>query len=229
MAIDPRTGEILALVTHPSYEPNDIEDNFPELIEESDAPLLNRATQSLYPPGSTFKLITSAAALKAGVEPSDEFFDPGFLDTPGYRVFNYQGKDFGRITFAEALVFSVNVIFAKIAIRRWAPISCTKRPKTSATATPTTTSYCRSPGATSATRRTSGSRGTRPRSPSARTGSPQRLRDGPRDRRRGQRRRDDGARLVREVRSPTESSWTGRPRASDGRRWTRGPPTPSTR
>ncbi|MDQ3568758.1 MAG: penicillin-binding protein 2 [Actinomycetota bacterium] len=116
MAIDPKTGEVLALVTYPSYEPNDIDDNFPELIEDPAAPLLNRATQSLYPPGSTFKIITSSAALKAGVEPSDEFFDPGFLDFPGFRVTNYQGKDYGELTFAEALAFSVNVIFAKIAI-----------------------------------------------------------------------------------------------------------------
>jgi peptidoglycan glycosyltransferase len=117
MAIDPKTGEILALVSYPSYEPNNIDENFPQLANDPSTPLFNRATQSLYPPGSTFKVITAAAALKAGVRPSDEFFDPGFLDTPGYRVINYQRKDFGRLTFAEALAFSVNVIFAKIAIR----------------------------------------------------------------------------------------------------------------
>jgi penicillin-binding protein A len=121
MAVDPKTGEILALVSYPSYEPNNIDENFPQISEDPDFPLINRATQSLYPPGSTFKVITAAAALKAGVRPSDEFFDPGFLDTPGYRVVNYQGKDFGRLTFAEALAFSVNVIFAKIAIREVGP------------------------------------------------------------------------------------------------------------
>ena len=121
MAIDPKTGEILALASYPSFDPNNIDDNFEELAQDPDAPLLNRATQSLYPPGSTFKVITSAAALKAGVRPSDEFFDPGFLDTPGYRVTNYQGKDYGKLSFAEALAFSVNVIFAKIAIREVGP------------------------------------------------------------------------------------------------------------
>lgn len=121
VAIDPKTGEILALASYPSFDPNNIDDNFPELAQDPDAPLLNRATQSLYPPGSTFKVITSAAALKAGVRPSDEFFDPGYLDTPGYRVTNYQGKDYGCLTFAEALAFSVNVIFAKIAIREVGP------------------------------------------------------------------------------------------------------------
>jgi peptidoglycan glycosyltransferase len=116
MAIDPKTGEILALATYPSFDANNIDETLPELSQDSNAPLVNRATQSLYPPGSTFKVITSAAALKAGVQPSDEFFDPGFLDTPGYRVTNYQNKDYGKLTFAEALAFSVNVIFAKIAI-----------------------------------------------------------------------------------------------------------------
>ena len=121
MAIDPKTGEILALASYPSFDPNNIDENFPQLIEDPRTPLYNRATQSLYPPGSTFKVITSAAALKAGVRPSDEFFDPGSLETPGYTVYNYQGKDYGKLTFAEALAFSVNVIFAKIAIREIGP------------------------------------------------------------------------------------------------------------
>jgi peptidoglycan glycosyltransferase len=116
MAIDPKTGEILALATYPSYDNNNIDENLPELSQDPDAPLINRATQSLYPPGSTFKVITSAAALKTGVQPTDEFFDPGQLETPGYTVTNYQGKDYGRVTFAEALAYSINVIFAKIAI-----------------------------------------------------------------------------------------------------------------
>ncbi|MDP9487600.1 MAG: penicillin-binding protein 2, partial [Actinomycetota bacterium] len=116
MAIDPKTGEILALATYPSFDANNIDENLPELSQRSDAPLINRATQSLYPPGSTFKVITSAAALRAGVQPSDKFFDPGYLDTPGYRVTNYQNRDFGTVTFAAALAFSINVIFAKIAI-----------------------------------------------------------------------------------------------------------------
>jgi penicillin-binding protein A len=121
MAIDPKTGEILALATYPSYDPNNLDETFPELAKDPAAPLLNRATQSLYPPGSTFKVITSSAALKAGVQPTDEFFDPGYLDTPGYRVVNYQRKSFGELTFAKALVYSVNVIFAKIAIREVGP------------------------------------------------------------------------------------------------------------
>jgi penicillin-binding protein A len=121
IAIDPKTGEILALATYPSFDSNNIDENFPDLANSSNAPLLNRATQSLYPPGSTFKVITSAAALRAGVSPTDTFFDPGFFKTPGYTVTNYQGKDYGELTFAEALAFSVNVIFAKIAVKEVGP------------------------------------------------------------------------------------------------------------
>ena len=121
MAIDPKTGEILALATCPSFDPNDIDRTFPELASAPNAPLINRATQSLYPPGSTFKVITAAAALEAGVRPTDEFFDPGNYDLPGYRVVNYQRKAHGELTFAEALAFSVNVIFAKVALKEVGP------------------------------------------------------------------------------------------------------------
>ena len=121
IAINPKNGEILALATYPSFDNNNIDETLPDLSQQPDAPLINRATQSLYPPGSTFKVITAAAALKAGVQPSDEFFDSGELETPGYTVTNYQGKDFGRLSFAEALAYSVNVIFAKLAINEIGP------------------------------------------------------------------------------------------------------------
>ena len=121
MAIAPKTGEVLALASCPSYDPNNIDENYSQLAEAPNAPLFNRATQALYPPGSTFKVITAAAALQAGVRPSDEFFDPGYYDLPGYRVVNYQRKAHGRLSFAEALAYSVNVIFAKIAVRELEP------------------------------------------------------------------------------------------------------------
>lgn len=116
VAFDPRTGEVLALVSHPSYDPNNIDENFPELSEDPDSPLLNRATQALYPPGSTFKVITSAAALELGVEPDREFVDDGTYETPGYTVRNYQNRSRGEVTFTQALVFSINVVFAEIGV-----------------------------------------------------------------------------------------------------------------
>ena len=114
VALNPKTGEILSLVSYPSFDPNNIDDNFEELVEDPNQPLLNRATQGLYPPGSVFKVITAAAALEAGVKPSDKFKDNGTYETPGYTVYNYKAREYGEQTFEQALANSVNTIFAKI-------------------------------------------------------------------------------------------------------------------
>jgi penicillin-binding protein A len=116
VAVDPKNGEILAMATHPSFDPNNIDETFPELSRDPDAPLINRAIQSLYAPGSTFKVITAAAALEAGVSPTQEFVDDGTYELPGYTVHNFQGKVYGKVTFTQALVFSINAIFAKIGV-----------------------------------------------------------------------------------------------------------------
>ncbi len=116
VAVDPRNGEILALASSPSYDPNNIDRTFPELSTDPDAPLIDRAIQSLYPPGSTFKVVTAAAALEAGLSPTQTFVDDGNYELTGYTVVNYKGKKYGRVTFTEALVFSINAIFAKIGV-----------------------------------------------------------------------------------------------------------------
>ena len=114
VAVDPNNGEILAMASYPSFDPNNIDQTFPELSRDPDAPLINRAVQSLYPPGSTFKVITAAAALEAGVSPTREFVDDGTYELPGYTVHNFQGKEYGKVTFTQALVYSINAIFARI-------------------------------------------------------------------------------------------------------------------
>jgi peptidoglycan glycosyltransferase len=116
VALNPKNGEILALASSPSFDPNNIDQSFPELVQAPDSPLVNRATQSLYPPGSVFKVVTAAAALEAGVSPKQNFFDDGSYELPGYTVQNFQGKDYGQVTFTRALAYSINVIFAKIAV-----------------------------------------------------------------------------------------------------------------
>ena len=127
VALNPKNGEILALVSYPSFDPNNIDETFPELAQDPTSPLINRATQSLYPPGSTFKVITAAAALLSGVQPTDHFFDDGSYELPGYTVRNFQLKDYGRVTFTEALVYSINVVFAKIAVERIGPEALAQR------------------------------------------------------------------------------------------------------
>lgn len=116
MAMNPQTGEILALVSYPSYDPNNIDDNFDSLINDESEPLLNRATQGLYPPGSVFKVVTAAAALKDGVTPSDIFTDTGVYERPGYTVVNYDDGIYGTVDFATALALSINTIFAQVAV-----------------------------------------------------------------------------------------------------------------
>jgi penicillin-binding protein A len=118
VAVDPQNGEILAMASYPSFDPNGIDESFPELSTDPDSPLINRAVQSLYPPGSTFKVITAAAALEAGVSPTQQFVDDGTYELPGYTVHNYKGREYGRVTFTESLVFSINAIFAKIAVEK---------------------------------------------------------------------------------------------------------------
>ncbi|HEX8259786.1 MAG TPA: penicillin-binding protein 2 [Rubrobacteraceae bacterium] len=114
VALNPKNGEILSLVSYPSFDPNNIDGNFEELTEDPSFPLLNRATQGLYPPGSTFKVITAAAALEGGVKPSDRYRDNGTYETPGYTVYNYRGREYGQQTFEQALANSVNTIFARV-------------------------------------------------------------------------------------------------------------------
>ncbi|MGI9049076.1 MAG: peptidoglycan D,D-transpeptidase FtsI family protein [Rubrobacteraceae bacterium] len=118
VALDPKTGDVLAMVSYPSYDPNNIDQRFPELQQDPNNPLLNRATQGLYAPGSIFKVITAAAALKKGVKPTDPYFDSGKYETPGYTVVNYGNYSYGQVTFAKALALSINVIFAKIAVEK---------------------------------------------------------------------------------------------------------------
>jgi penicillin-binding protein A len=116
VAVNPNNGEILAMASSPSFDPNNIDQTFPELSRDPDAPLINRAVQSLYPPGSTFKVITASAALEAGVSPTQEFVDDGTYELPGYTVHNFQGKKYGKVTFTQALVYSINAIFARIGV-----------------------------------------------------------------------------------------------------------------
>lgn len=117
VAIDPNNGDVLAMVSYPSFDANNIDERFQELQQDENRPLLNRATQGLYTPGSVMKVITAAAALEKGVKPTDVFFDSGKYQTPGYTVVNYGDASYGRVTFAKALALSINVIFAKIAIK----------------------------------------------------------------------------------------------------------------
>jgi peptidoglycan glycosyltransferase len=124
VALDPRTGRVRVMVSSPSYNPNDVEENFGKIEKiradcRPASPLLNRATQGLYPPGSTFKVVTASAAIDSGkYKPSSTFYDPGYCTVYGKRVNNFDtSRPFGTVTLATALQFSVNSVFCNIGLK----------------------------------------------------------------------------------------------------------------
>ncbi len=118
VAIEPSTGAIKAMVSQPPYDPNRIPEDLTELNKDPTSPLLNRSTQGQYPPGSTFKLVTAAAAIDSGTIDADTLIDsPASLDIQGSPLANSSGSGFGKIDVATGLTFSVNTFFAKLGER----------------------------------------------------------------------------------------------------------------
>ena len=128
VALDPSTGAILAMVTQPSYNPNvlashdfsAVEDDWRRLTTDENQPMLNRGTQQILPPGSTFKLVTAAAALEnLDLDPNDQVKAGSSLTFPGiqYKLSNNDNGNCGgnRITFERALNVSCNVSFGWLA------------------------------------------------------------------------------------------------------------------
>ena len=117
VALVPSTGAVKAMVSLPGYDPNTVKD--PGVLTQlgknnSGAPIVNRATQSTYPPGSTMKVVTAAAALDSGE------FTPGTVlsgHSPqtigGVPLFNAGGEEFGDIDMTTALTLSVNTYFGQ--------------------------------------------------------------------------------------------------------------------
>jgi penicillin-binding protein 2 len=121
VAIDPRSGEVLALVSKPSFDPNlfvdgiDV-DNWRELNESIDKPLLNRALRGTYPPGSTFKPFMAMAALNTGKRgPNTVIYDGGTYQF-GNHVFRSHGdKGLGPVDMTRSIVKSSNVYYYSLA------------------------------------------------------------------------------------------------------------------
>ncbi len=112
VAIKPKTGEVLCLFSNPSFDPNEnvLSKKFSELSQREDAPFVGRANQGLYPPGSTFKIVTAAAAIEAGC--AESIVDEGSVIIDGYEVKNYDKKELGEIDIKTGFAKSSNVMFA---------------------------------------------------------------------------------------------------------------------
>ncbi|MEV4266906.1 penicillin-binding transpeptidase domain-containing protein [Kribbella sp. NPDC049584] len=130
VAIEPKTGKILAMATTPSYDPNRLASHdstkvdaaWKSLTEDKDRPLSNRAAQELYPPGSTFKLVTAAAALSSGkYTPDTKVNSPAELPLPQTTVplVNEDGKNCGgsnNATLTVALRYSCNTAYGSVGL-----------------------------------------------------------------------------------------------------------------
>lgn len=118
VALRPETGEILAMVSTPDFNPNaaNLEENWKALIENENSPLLPRATMGLYPPGSTFKVITAAAAMEKGM--ADLVVeDTGKTVIDGMTFSNAGQKANSQTDLKKALTVSSNVYFAELSQR----------------------------------------------------------------------------------------------------------------
>jgi len=125
VALEPRTGRVLVLASSPSYDPNAIEGNFEGAQRAPNAEcrpanaLYNRATQGLYAPGSTFKILTAAVGLETGtIQANQTFQDPGFCLQYGQRVYNYADQRgpaaYGTVNLTQAIQYSINSVFCTI-------------------------------------------------------------------------------------------------------------------
>ena len=121
VALDPRTGKVLVMASSPGFDPNLVEESFGQIERITAectpaAPLLNRASAGLYVPGSTFKVVTAAAALESKkYTPDSTFYDPGYCTVYGKRVNNFDtSSPFGTVDLRTALTYSVNSVFCNI-------------------------------------------------------------------------------------------------------------------
>ena len=128
VALDPTTGAVDVMASSPGFNPNLLEtaDGYTKITEtpspcapEAASPLFNRATEGLFPPGSTFKTITAAAALDANIyNPASTFFDPGYCTEYGKQITNAldqtRPEAYGLVNLVEAYQYSINAVFCNI-------------------------------------------------------------------------------------------------------------------
>jgi len=117
VALDPRTGAVKVMASLPGYDPNELGDprRYRALNTDPAAPLLDRATQGGYVPGSTFKVLTAAAALDSGQFTPDSVLDGSSpQDISGVPMANDEGHSYGPIPLTTAMTYSVNTVFGQI-------------------------------------------------------------------------------------------------------------------
>lgn len=115
VVLDPRSGAVLALVSRPGFDPATVDAQWALLSRDTSAPLVDRATQGQYPPGSSFKTVVLTAALGSGsVRLTDAVNCPVAIDVGGAQIHNFEHEQFGRISVLQAFVASCNTAFVRI-------------------------------------------------------------------------------------------------------------------
>ena len=121
IVVDPRDGELLALVSAPSYDPNQFTAGissaaYQRLLQDPSKPLYDRALAGLYPPGSTFKMITAAAGLQEGRIAADSVLPcPASIAYGGWTYRNWAGYDMGPMNLEKAIAVSCDTFFYRVA------------------------------------------------------------------------------------------------------------------
>lgn len=118
VAIEPDTGRLLAMVSKPDFDPNTVEKKYDTLsTDEDNSPLLNRAASGLYPPGSTFKIITSLAYYRQYGEPGSFSYDcDGEITVSDHTIHCYKNEKHGMQNFTELFANSCNAGFASVGL-----------------------------------------------------------------------------------------------------------------
>lgn len=125
LVLDPRNGEILAMASYPAYDPSAFvggisKREFEALAGDPANPLLNRVTQATFPPGSTFKIVTAAAALQDGLASRGGKYNcPGSFRFADRTFRNWRTGDSGLITLSQALIDSCDTVFYGFGAEFW--------------------------------------------------------------------------------------------------------------
>ncbi len=121
VVVDPRTGEVLALVSMPGYDTNLFthgisQADYSRLLSDPNRPLLNRAISGQYAPGSTFKMVTATAGLQEGkITPSTLLNCPSYINVNGWIYHNWASYSLGQMNVAKALATSCDTFFYQVA------------------------------------------------------------------------------------------------------------------
>ena len=123
VVLDVETGDVLAMVSTPSFNPNnftgdDSDEYMSQLRADIAKPFMNKVFEGLYPPGSTFKIIVAMAALESGaINPNETTFCPGYWDYGDRRYHCWEAKGHGRVNLADALKHSCDIYFYQLALK----------------------------------------------------------------------------------------------------------------